>query len=122
MDAENPTSLRRLLLRMAATLLALVGLYVLGAGPAIYIYVKFPRSMPFVLELYEPLFWEVSQTPLAGLFESYVIWWQNLARPYGHPGKSSSFSPPGCLLAVKTKAAPAGGGRKPAVARGGRAV
>ena len=84
MDAENPTSLRRLLVRMAATLLALVVLYLLGAGPACYVAEKFPRSELFVELLYFPLWEGIAQTPLAGPFYSYATWWQNLPPHYGH--------------------------------------
>ena len=86
MDAAETPSLRRLLVRGAATLLALAGLYLLGVGPAIYVAEKYPPSQTFVGELYEPLFWVASRTPLATPLNPYVEWWLTLARQRGHPG------------------------------------
>ena len=86
MDAAETPSLRRLLVRMAATLLALTGLYVLSVGPAAYVDEKLPASQTFLTTLYMPLFDVMEQTPLAEPFYSYVIWWRELAPHYGHPG------------------------------------
>ena len=79
MDAENQTSLRRLLVRMAATLLALAVLYVLGAGPAVYMAVKFPRSEPLLSQIYRPLDEAMLNTPLWSAFHAYENWWTEFA-------------------------------------------
>ena len=84
MDAEHPTSPRHLLGRFTATLLALLLLYPLSAGPAMYVAERFPGSQPLIALLYVPLLEAIERTPLAGPFYSYAMWWQNLARYYGH--------------------------------------
>ena len=75
MDAENPTSLRRLFVRVAATLLALVGLYVLGFGPSVYLAVRHPRKCARLVELYDPLRAAVRGTPLEKPLFAYQKWW-----------------------------------------------
>ena len=76
MDSANPSSLRsRLLVRMTATLLALVLMYVLGVGPAWRIALKSDRLSPYIVKLYEPLFMGIEGTPLERPFYAYMGWW-----------------------------------------------
>ena len=74
MDAENQTSLRRLLVRMAATLVALAVLYVLGAGPASYAYMHYPQSRRLYAELYRPLNMAAADTPMEIPLFAYEEW------------------------------------------------
>ena len=79
MDVAETPSLRHLLVRMAVTLLALVLLYVLGAGPAVYMAVKFPRSEPLLSQIYRPLDEAMLNTPLWSAFHAYENWWTEFA-------------------------------------------
>ena len=79
MDTENPTSLRRLLLRAAATLLAVVVLYALSVGPAAYLEVKLRSSPMEVPSFYAALFLATQDPPLEQLRNGYVRWWVKLA-------------------------------------------
>ena len=79
MDAENPTSLRRLLLHVAATLLALVVMYVLSAGPAEYFAVKFKPDSKVLTYMYAPLDWVTTDPPLQQPYIEYILWWARLA-------------------------------------------
>ena len=79
MDAENPTSLRRLLLRAAATLLALLLLYPLSVGPAAYLMAKLRVHPPLLYRFYAPLAWAINGTPLLKLGNDYIEWWLELA-------------------------------------------
>ena len=79
MDTENPTSLRRLLLRVAATLLALLLLYPLSAGPAYYLAVKLHTHSKALHRFYVPLDWATKATPLEKPIFIYVGWWMMLA-------------------------------------------
>lgn len=58
-------------------------IYAFSIGPVAYGVEKFPasRSMrPFIMTFYEPLTWLHDHTSLKQPLESYVDWWQNLAR------------------------------------------
>ena len=79
MDAEHPTSPRKLLLRVAATLLALLLLYVLSIGPAAYVVVKAHNYSKGALRFYAPLIWAIKGTPLEMPIVEYVGWWLRLA-------------------------------------------
>ena len=85
MDAEHPTSPRHLLGRVAATLLALVVLYPLSAGPVVYLAEKLRADSKVTGLFYEPLHWAIIGTPLEQPYVEYVYWWLRLAG--GHPGK-----------------------------------
>ena len=76
--AETP-SLRHLLVRVAATLLALVVLYALSAGPASYVAVKCPGTVPRLVMLYGPLRTVLAWTRLQKPFHAYVDLWSNAA-------------------------------------------
>ena len=75
MDAAETPSLRRLLVRMAATLLALVVLYVLGSGPASYANMHYPQSRRLYAELYRPLNMAAADTPMEIPLFAYEEWW-----------------------------------------------
>ena len=79
MDSENPPSLRHRLLHGAAGLIALVGLYVLGAGPAFYMHYKGHLGARFIDPLYAPLLDTVRDTPLATPLQTYICWWAKRA-------------------------------------------
>ena len=79
MDAENPTSLRQLLLRAAATLLAVVVLYALSVGPAYYLALKLGRNPIALDRFYVPLSWATKGTPLEKPIDAYVDLWLRLA-------------------------------------------
>ena len=79
MEAENPTSLRRLLLRAATTLLALVVLYALSVGPADYLVIKLRKPLRTLDGFYTPLDLATQDPPLAQLRIGYVRWWVRLA-------------------------------------------
>ena len=75
MDAEHPTSPRHLLGRVAATLLALLLLYPLSYGPAVYLEVKWGYDFRAVERFYAPLVWATDDTPLATPMQTYICWW-----------------------------------------------
>ena len=77
MDAEHPTSPRHLLGRVAATLLALLLLYPLSAGPAVYVAIKLGFDLRPVDRFYAPLAWAIDDTPLAPPMQTYIFWWVN---------------------------------------------
>lgn len=79
MDAENPTSLRQFLVRVAATLLALVVLYPLSSGPAIYVQAKLSTPSTASDTFYKPLFRALQNTPLENPFYVYLDWWMERA-------------------------------------------
>ena len=79
MDAEHPTSPRHLLGRVAATLLALLVLYVLSTGPAIYVAFKLRLDAKVVHRFYAPFVWAIKDTPLEKPFVRYNAWWLRLA-------------------------------------------
>ena len=79
MDAENPTSLRHLFVRVAATLLALVGLYVLSTGPAAYAAVKHPNIQVLGDIFYRPLGMAIRGSALEKPYRAYALWWARLA-------------------------------------------
>ena len=79
MDAEHPTSPRHLLGRVAATLLALLLLYPLSMGPAIYVAVKLRTGFRFQNRFYAPLYWAIDHTPLTAPYHKYRVWWTRLA-------------------------------------------
>ena len=79
MDPEKPHSLGSLATRMACTLIGLLLLYVLSAGPAFYVDYKYPRSRAFIERLYDPLERVLKPTPLVAPFAYYVFWWMRLA-------------------------------------------
>jgi hypothetical protein len=87
----QPRTLRPLVLRIAATLLAAVMLYVLGAGPAMYLEQRrfekrrmltltwgnpFPPSIP---KVYLPLFTATKGTFMDGMLMKYCMWWMDQA-------------------------------------------
>ena len=76
MDAEHPTSPRHLLGRVAATLLALLVMYVLSVGPAVCVAIKLEFSFRAVDHFYAPLLWATEAPPLQQLRYDYVRWWQ----------------------------------------------
>ena len=79
MDVAETPSLRHRLLQGAAGFVALVGLYVLGDGPAVYLSVKLPKSEHFLGKLYDPLGLVVEDTPLQQPLYEYELWWWKLA-------------------------------------------
>ena len=79
MDAEHPTSPRQLLVRVAATLLALVVLYGLSAGPAVYLAPKLRPDSKVLAHFYAPLDWVLKHTPLEESYYEYLLWWVRLA-------------------------------------------
>ena len=79
MDAAETPSLRRLLVRGAATLLALVGLYVLSVGPAAYVAAKSHRVTKVFERLYMPLWLAAGYADLGKQYNAYVGWWAGLA-------------------------------------------
>ena len=82
MDAEHPTSPRHLLGRVVATLLALLLLYPLSAGPAVYLAIKLKSDFKLVDRFYAPLLWATHDAPLKQLLDDYVRWWSRLAGLY----------------------------------------
>ena len=80
MDAAETPSLRRLLVRMAATLLALLLLYPLSVGPAVYLAVRLRKEHNELFRFYAPLNWAIEGTPLEQICRAYGVWWGNLAR------------------------------------------
>ncbi len=84
MDSEKPPSLGHLLVRVAATLVALLLLYVLGVGPATYAEIRWTGSAPLFDKLYDPFFRATHRTPLELPVDAYVEWWMRLAglKPY----------------------------------------
>ena len=82
MDAENPTSLRRLFLRVAATLLALVVLYALSVGPADYLVIKLRKPLRVLDGFYTPLDLATEEPRLNDLRHEYETWWVKLAHEY----------------------------------------
>ena len=82
MDAEHPTSPRHLLGRVAATLLALLLLYPLSAGPAVYLVLKSRRGFRVENRFYAPLEWAIQGTPLEQPCFEYREWWVRLAGGY----------------------------------------
>ena len=76
MDAEHPTSPRHLLGRVAATLLALLVMYVLSVGPAVCVALKLGFKFRAVDRFYAPLLWATEDPPLRQLRDEYVRWWQ----------------------------------------------
>ena len=87
MDSEKPDALRSLLTRVACILGGLLLMYVPSFGPAAYIAVKYPRSLPLVKDVYAPLVWVVESVHLDRPFDHYLVWWQNLAGPGVHRRK-----------------------------------
>ena len=83
MDAEHPTSPRHLLGRVAATLLALLLLYPLSIGPAVYAAVKLKADPTMLYSFYAPMFWATEYTPLQQPRREYLRWWLRLA--HGDP-------------------------------------
>ena len=79
MDAEHPTSSSHLLGRVAATLLALLVLYALSVGPAIYLEVKLKIDFKVLDRFYAPLVWAIDHTQLDKPYYTYVSWWLRLA-------------------------------------------
>ena len=79
MDAEHPTSPRHLLGRVAATLFALLLLYPLSEGPAVYLEVKLKIDSKVLDRLYAPLEWAIAGTPLERPMIEYENWWARLA-------------------------------------------
>ena len=82
MDAEHPTSPRHLLGRVAATLLALLLLYPLSVGPAVYLDVKLKSDSRVFNRFYAPLLWATKDQPLDELRNDYVRWWVRLTGEY----------------------------------------
>ena len=80
MDAEHPTSPSHLLGRVAATLLALLLLYPLSVGPAVYLAVRLRKEHNELFRFYGPLNWAIEGTPLEQICRAYGVWWGNLAR------------------------------------------
>jgi hypothetical protein len=85
--AADPPPHRRWLLRLFATFLSLLLLYVLSAGPAVALYnyrwiraladgtgsgTPLPESF---LLIYTPLFSTMRNTPLEQVFAGYTGWW-----------------------------------------------
>ena len=75
MDAEHPPTLLRHLGRSAATLLALLVMYPLSSGPAIYLQAKLSADGTASSALYKPLFWALQNSPLEIHFYAYYDWW-----------------------------------------------
>jgi hypothetical protein len=106
MTADPPRSVRGLVLRIVGTLLALVVLYVLSSGPALYLEQRrrlTTRGVGPVMELdpqtgrprlaqpnslfwviYRPLFRVTANTPLRGPLMKYRQWWLQRAAPRAH--------------------------------------
>ena len=79
MDAENPTFLRQFLVRVAATLLALLLLYPLSIGPAVYLTIKLKPRSNWLDRIYTPLLSATQDTPLEIPLGIYTGWWIRLA-------------------------------------------
>ena len=75
MDSEKPHSLRSLLTRIVGTLIGVLPLYVLSAGPATYAGEKYPRTKPVVTVFIRPVHWAVNDTALERSFYLYEAWW-----------------------------------------------
>lgn len=82
-EEERP-SIRLLVVRMGAVLLALLVVYVLGAGPEVYFEschrnqggsIQPPSGYAIAHALYEPLYRVVGRTPLESPLASYRAWW-----------------------------------------------
>lgn len=85
MAAQNPLSLRGLLLQSAEVLVALICLYALSIGPAYYVVFSFPKTDPFVWEFYAPLRWATYDKAAAHsppLLRAYIQWWYDLAKKH----------------------------------------
>ena len=81
MDSENPPSLRHRLLLVVACLIALPLFYVLSIGPVLYVADKLHSGDRLLEELYFPLRWAVTGTPLMKPLDAYCDWWHWLAWP-----------------------------------------
>ena len=88
METERPHSLRHLLIRIFGSVLALLLLYVLSAGPAAYYIVKklsqgngSGASVPILIQIYQPLSKCVADTPLEPPFVAYCLWWTSFVNP-----------------------------------------
>ena len=84
MDSENPPASRRRIFKWPAILLALLLLYVLSAGPACYVFAKFPSIGSFFLPLYIPVSRVVEGTPAEQFWTAYLQWWLVLSGELGH--------------------------------------
>lgn len=83
--SESGPSLRRLLLRIGATLALLLVLYVLSTGPAVYYGARQrwkDEDADFWLpmnRIYAPIAW-IHDTPAGYYFYLYLRWWIDLAQ------------------------------------------
>ena len=79
MDQEKPPSLRGLITRIGCTLVGLLLLYVLSIGPSYYILTHTERlDTQLFYNIYAPLWWATSGTPVESSLETYSEWWINL--------------------------------------------
>ena len=79
MDSEKPPSLRGLIARIVGTLIGLLLLYVLSAGPADYVAIRWHTDTTLMWYLYIPAQWLEDNTPLQGPLGTYGQWWSDLA-------------------------------------------
>ena len=79
MDSEKPYSLRSVLTRIVCTLLGVLLLYVVGYGPANYVYQRFPNSRNLITAIYDPLEAATDKTPLERPLNQYMGWWLDIA-------------------------------------------
>ena len=75
---ENPPSIRSLLLKGVAVLVALPLVYVLSCGPAIFVAVKFPRTRDSI-SAYVVQLETMHNTALVSTVGAYCSWWLHLA-------------------------------------------
>ena len=59
-----------------------VVVYLLGAGPAAFVWTVSEFSQPVIAFLYDPLLHLVRHTPLEGILAEYQVWWADLARRF----------------------------------------
>jgi hypothetical protein len=95
--ADSPAPQRRWWLRIAATFLAAVLLYVLSAGPVIgYLNYRWMRTgdihanaemryFTFVLKVYRPVTLLIKDTALQKPFTNYLQWWVDFIREHMTP-------------------------------------
>ena len=94
MDAAETSPLRRLLVRGAATLLALAGLFPLSYGPAVFVAYKSSSMYPYIVEFYDPMVQAIAGTPLDQHLNAYSEWWMRLAgwKPYENPDPAARYT------------------------------
>ena len=78
-------SLSRLMARVVGTVVAVVLLYWLSFGPAMYLAAKVPATQPAVGVIYLPVEWTVEQERVPPFYLAYLAWWRSYAVPYGDP-------------------------------------